>query len=74
MGVQTKTFVDMGHASPRDNANYRLDPEYIKYVKKEQRKKNFGFVDFLPNSLRRDSLAALNGTKRNLGQPMVGRG
>ena len=67
MRLQTKTFVDMQHTSPRDNANYRLDPDYIKFVKREQKKKNFDFVDFLPNSLRRESLAALSGTKRNFG-------
>jgi len=32
----------------------KLDPEYIKHVKKELRKRRFGLNDYLPNSLRRD--------------------
>jgi len=50
-----KALVDMAHSPSRDNAMYpKLDPAYIKEVKRENRTREFGLSNYLPNSLKRD--------------------
>ena len=51
-----KALVDMANSPSRDNSMYEhLDPQYIKLVKRESRKRNFTLNDYLPNSLKRDA-------------------
>lgn len=50
-----KVLVDMAHSPSRDNAMYpKLDPAYIKEVKRENRTRQFGLSNYLPNSLKKD--------------------
>ena len=45
----------MAISPSRDNLMYeRLDPEYIRLVKKERKKGKFELNDYLPNSLQMD--------------------
>ena len=49
------SFVNMAISPSRDNLMYeRLDPEYIRLVKKERKKGKFELNDYLPNSLQMD--------------------
>ena len=48
-------MVDMKRDSSRDNLLYtQMDPQYLKEVKKELRKKKLCLNDHIPNSLKRD--------------------
>ena len=52
---KSPNLVDMSKGAERSNEMFlKLDPEYIKEVKKENRKRNFNLNDYLPNSLKRD--------------------
>ena len=52
---KSPNLVDMSKGAERSNDMFlKLDPEYIKEVKKENRKRNFNLNDYLPNSLKRD--------------------
>ena len=52
----------MSKESTRDLSMYQnLDPEYIKELKRELRKKKLGLNDHIPNNLRRDqSMSAIS--------------
>lgn len=49
---KTKALVDMANSPSRDDLMYeRLDPEYIKDVKRERRRRNKAEIyDYLPNN------------------------
>jgi len=54
----------MGGSAARDNKMYTFDAQYIKEMKRERRITKFGLSDYLPNSLRKQTMPFENSLDR----------